>query len=116
MTPYCHPKANSIDYIKLGKQIDKMNQNLNALSLEQTTMKAQLAQFNTAMNEQMAQLTTLVQQLVIQSATSSTTRSYRCTFNSATNSSSSTASTGNLFGHSRATRTTATTLDILASS
>jgi hypothetical protein len=112
MTPYCHPKANSIDYIKLGKQIDKMNQNLNALSLEQTTMKAQLAQFNTAMNEQMAQLTTLVQQLVIQSATSSTTRSYRCTFSSATNSSS----TGNLFGHSRATRTTATTLDILASS
>jgi hypothetical protein len=54
---------------KLGKQIDKMNQNLNALSLEQTTMKAQLAQFNTAMNEQMVQLTTLVQQLVIQSAT-----------------------------------------------
>jgi len=69
-------------YQTLGKKIDKMNRNLNVLFLEQTAMKAQLAQFNTAMNEQMAQLTTLVQQLVIQSATSSTTRSSRCTFSS----------------------------------
>jgi hypothetical protein len=41
-------------YQTLGKKIDKMNQNLNALSLEQTTMKAQLAQLNTIMNDQMA--------------------------------------------------------------
>ena len=53
-------------YQNLGKKIDKINQNLEALSEEQTAMKVQVAHFSTAMDDQMAQLTTLVQQMLIQ--------------------------------------------------
>lgn len=53
-------------YQNLGKKIDKINQNLNTLSQEQTAMRTQFTQFSTSMNDQMAQLTTLVQQLIIQ--------------------------------------------------
>ena len=52
-------------YQNRGKKIDKINQNLEALSEEQTAMKVQVAQFSTAMDDQMAQLTTLVQQMLI---------------------------------------------------